>query len=213
MTIRSEFDFQRKLDEERIWRLKEIDALKKIGHRLPNGSLELQAFSRSALVTCYSHWEGFVKKSATLYLEFVSSRGLKANEIDSNLLSIKFCSILQSDVSSKRLDRFKPIIEFLRNDNSSISLPHKGMVNTESNLSSKVFIRILNYTGFDEKLFEDKFLFIDNELLRRRNLIAHGEDIPIGYSDLIAVGDTVLELLYRYKTELENAVSLKKFQC
>jgi hypothetical protein len=112
MTIRSEFDFQRKLDEERIWRLKEIDALKKIGHRLPNGSLELQAFSRSALVTCYSHWEGFVKKSATLYLEFVSSRGLKANEIDSNLLSIKFCSILQSDVSSKRLDRVKPIIEF-----------------------------------------------------------------------------------------------------
>lgn len=213
MTVKSEFDFQRKLDEERIWRLKEIDALKKIGHRLPNDSLELQVFCRSSLVTCYSHWEGFVKKSATLYLEFVSSRGLKANEIDSNLLSIKFCSILHSDVSSKRLDRFKPIIEFLRNDNSSIFLPHKGMVDTESNLSSKVFIRILNYTGFDEKIFEDKFLFIDNELLRRRNLIAHGEDIPISYNDLTAVGDTVLELLYRYKTELENAVSLKKFKC
>uniref|UniRef100_UPI0004A3AE3E MAE_28990/MAE_18760 family HEPN-like nuclease n=1 Tax=Vibrio parahaemolyticus TaxID=670 RepID=UPI0004A3AE3E len=59
-----------KLDKELSWRRLEISAIK-TGIRKAKGNV-CKAYIRSAIPLVYAHWEGFIKESASLYLEFVS---------------------------------------------------------------------------------------------------------------------------------------------
>lgn len=64
----------------------------------------------------------------------------------------------------------------------------------------------LNYT-----IFETKEKFIDSELLRMRNSIAHGEFTKID-ENFDTLADTVLTMLDQYKTEIENAASSNAYR-
>ncbi|WP_219238112.1 MAE_28990/MAE_18760 family HEPN-like nuclease [Stakelama flava] len=41
------------------------------------GGQKSKAFTRAGVGLLYAHWEGFVKRSAELYVEYISNRGLK----------------------------------------------------------------------------------------------------------------------------------------
>ena len=70
----------KKLYEEFSWRRKELTLLKS---KIPIEKNSVQsAMLRSALPLLYAHWEGFVKLTMSYYLEFVSRKHLKHNELN-----------------------------------------------------------------------------------------------------------------------------------
>ena len=68
-----------KLDEELGWRRKELFLIKS---KIPKDENSLQAvLLRSAIPFLYAHWEGYIKVVLSSYLQYVSNKHLKHNEL------------------------------------------------------------------------------------------------------------------------------------
>ena len=85
-------------------------------------------------------------------------------------------------------------------------------INTESNLTSKVFANIAASLDIATTWYETKFNLIDESLVRRRNKVAHGDYLDLGAADFRTLADEVLEMMRNYKTDLENAASIAAYR-
>ncbi len=94
---------------------------------------------------------------------------------------------------------------------SRSSIPFKNAINTESNLSSKVFKEIIWCLGVDYSFYETKEKFIDSKLLGRRNHIAHGQNMDINISEYSEMRETVIDMMTNFKTQIENCAITKEY--
>ena len=79
-------------------------------------------------------------------------------------------------------------------------------------MSSKVFANIAKSIGINTQGYESRYHLIDESLLKRRNHIAHGEYLDVDSDGFRELADEILYLLRSYKTDIENAVSLKEYK-
>jgi len=86
------------------------------------------------------------------------------------------------------------------------------MVDTKSNLSSKVLQDILAALGLDQAQFETRIKFIDSSLVSPRNHIAHGEALSLSLSEYLELHDSVLALIETFRNEVENSSTLRRFE-
>jgi HEPN superfamily RiboL-PSP-like protein len=85
-------------------------------------------------------------------------------------------------------------------------------IQTESNLSSSVVDNICFNVGItlgDE--FDLSRQFIDRNLVKTRNSIAHGSPDPVDAAFLIESRDRVVKLLNVFRNELQNAIVRKLY--
>jgi len=66
--------------------------------------------------------------------------------------------------------------------------------------------------GVEIDQFNDKVIFVDTILLKRRNSIAHGEDTFIGIEDLETITTETISLMRAFGDALENKVYLKSYK-
>jgi hypothetical protein len=92
------------------------------------------------------------------------------------------------------------------------SMNMASAIDTESNLTSKVFTNIALSLNISILPYETKFNLIDESLVRRRNKIAHGEFIDLSRDSFILLADEILQLMRNYKTDIENAATLGGYQ-
>ena len=137
-----------KLDEEFSWRRKELFLLKS---KIPTIKNPLQSVMlRSALPLLYAHWEGFVKLTMSYYLEFVSNKHLKNEELNSTFLALSLQNKL-GDLTNSTFENRVKIIDLLFTDLSKKSnIPKKNIVNTKSNLKFEVLVEILFTLDLDD---------------------------------------------------------------
>ncbi|MFC3119433.1 MAE_28990/MAE_18760 family HEPN-like nuclease [Jhaorihella thermophila] len=95
MKVRTVDQLLDRISSERVWRIREIAALRSQCFSTSVSVDAQRAVRRSFLPIAYAHWEGFVKKSSHYYLEFVSMQGLKLCE-----LNWPFVSLFDQRVSS-----------------------------------------------------------------------------------------------------------------
>lgn len=186
--IRTIGRLQSLLDEELSWRIKEIATLKILVKRSDN--IASTTAVRAAIPLLYGHWEGFIKSSATYYLQFINGQSLKYSELTS-------CFVVFG--VKKKLNR-------------TAKLKVDTAIRTEFNLSSKVFVNILKSIGFGTDRYEARFNLIDESLLKRRNYIAHGEYLDVEADGFRDLADEILCMLRWFKTDIENAASLGLFK-
>ncbi|MDM8552706.1 MAE_28990/MAE_18760 family HEPN-like nuclease [Desulfobacterales bacterium HSG2] len=198
------------LNSEFLWRLREIDDLKSSVRS--SSSLRRNTLIRAGIPLLYAHWEGFVKNSSLGYINFVNSRRLRYEDIASCFIVFGLKRKL-SQLSSSGQSRFNTeIIDFLLEGLSEKAVLQLGnTVDTESDLSSSVFENIALSVGIDPAPFEARYHLMDESLLKRRNIIAHGEYIDLTPDDYRKLADEVIMLMRNYKTEIENAAVLKKY--
>lgn len=208
--IRTLDHFQDALDKEMSWRLKEIKVFSVASKS--NGT-EHRHFIRAGVALLYAHWEGFVKAASELYLEYVASRGLKYNELQSCFSVFGLKSKLQTLTASRQafanIDAFDFILSEL---DKTARLQLNSAINTESNLTSKVFVNIANSLNISTTSYSSRFNLIDESLVRRRNKIAHGEFIDIGSKEFGELLDDILLLMREYKIDLQNAASTAAYK-
>lgn len=162
----------------------------------------------------YAHWEGGIKELAECYLHFVEQQGCLRSALRPNFIALSSISSVKEAGRSNNLTPYIGLVNFLIDDTPrKYKLPDIQLIDSESNLNTKVLRNILECVGLPDiwSIFDPKQRIIDTALLKVRNEIAHtgrSDREEIGLSDLL---ESVLELLESFKNELENAAVLKKY--
>jgi hypothetical protein len=212
MKIRTFDELSDTLSSELAWRKKELSDFKYfIEQSLPFPSRK-QVLARSGITILYGHWEGFVKLCGSNFLEYVAMQRHKNSELKLNLLTLSMRNHVNFSVNAKKASEYGKITDFfLNNMDFRASIPFKTAINTESNLSSKVFKEIVWCLGIDYSLFETKEKFIDSRLLGRRNHIAHGQKLNINIYEYNEMRKTLIEMMTNFKTQIENCAINKDY--
>jgi hypothetical protein len=160
----------------------------------------------------YAHWEGYIKTAATSYLEFVARQKLTYDELAINFVAVAMKFKLKEATERNKATAFPEVANFmLTQTNQKISLPYEDVVSTASNLSSAILREIACLLGFDYSFYETKEVIINEQLLKRRNGIAHGEHLLLDRKEYQQLHDEILAMMENFRTQIENNASQKLY--
>jgi hypothetical protein len=213
MSIHTVEQLNEVLSRELVWRKKELTALYKLASRANLYKNEQEVLIRSSITMLYAHWEGFVKKAATNYLEFVARRRLTYQNLTANFIALAMKTKLKAAQETDKATILNGVVEFfLTGLSERAQLPYEDVIKTQSNLSSEVMKEIISTLNLDYTPYSDKREILDEQLLRSRNNIAHGEWLLMdldGYSEL---KDHIFILMDTFKNQIENAACTEAYR-
>lgn len=208
--IRTLSQFQEVLDAEMGWRIKEISTFKLAAK---TGGIGQKAFVRAGVALLYAHWEGFVKSASGNYLIFVDGQGHTYRDLKTCFAVFGLKGRLIMLTSSKKSEPNIEAFNFILSEIDKVAkMSISNAIETESNLSSKAFDNIAASLDISTAPYKTKYNLIDESLVRRRNKVAHGEYLDLGLTDFLTLVDEIIALMKAYKTDLENAASLKAYR-
>ena len=203
--------FSDSLDQDLSWRKKELIFLK----NRANGckAVAQNTFVRSGITLAYAHWEGFIKNSSNEYLSYVFSQKKSFEELQDNFYGVLMCRELSKNQDSKRQYLYT---EFSYNNISKYKMKPDfdpiNFIDTQANLTPKLFKEILLILGIHEELFITKEKFINEKVLKNRHEIAHGKrSNDFSLDDLEEISSEVIKMLEDYKEILLNYAVNKKY--
>jgi len=213
MAIKTKEELIDKIAGEHIWRIREISELKNLIEKPTTSNVRKRVLCRSGITLLYAHWEGFIKKSGTYFLEYVANQGHSISELKSNFVILLLRGRIDQASKSKKYSAFAEVTQYIINNQKvRARIPYKNVVDTNSNLSSTVLKEIMWCLGIDYKLFISKEKLIDLKLLGRRNHVAHGESIEVDISDFFEMVDEVLGIINTFKNLLENSATTGQYK-
>ncbi|MEO6423557.1 MAG: MAE_28990/MAE_18760 family HEPN-like nuclease [Candidatus Nitrotoga sp.] len=212
-SIRTKENLVDKIGQDYVWRLREIAELKNLIKEPTISELRKRVLCRAGLALLYAHWEGFVKKSGTCFLEYVAAQRHNISELRSNFVTLLVRGKIDRASESKKYSAFDEVTRYIiENQTTRARIPVKNVVDTQSNLSTSVLKEIIWCLGLDFDLFEAKEKLIDLKLVGRRNHVAHGESIEIDIEDFFEMVDEVLGLMTTFKNLLENSCVTESYK-
>ena len=212
MKVRTSYELSVQLSTLSTWRKHELKNLQSFFKTTQKAPL---ALAKGALLLTYAHWEGGIKDMAAAYLHHVEQQKCLRKELQPAFLALASIGAIKAAAESNAIQPYIQAVDYIiTSHDHRYQLPNIKLVDTESNLSSKVFRNILACIGLqlEWRQFEAKQRLIDTALLATRNDIAHNgisnrEDLLLG--ELIG---EVLELLVQFATVIENAAATKAYR-
>lgn len=192
---------QDRLQRELAWRKKEISDLRSLAaHSIES---DFHVFRSGQVMLC-AHWEGFLKKAAELYMRYVFSQGVRLRSLAPNIVAAALYGDVmkasQAEYPGSEDHHVRLVKSILANiDRSDARCTWD--VQTEGNPGSAVLERILLSVGIDRCLEMDAAkwsttqFFINEQLVRDRHKIAHGEGLRIDQESFLDRTKRLLELL------------------
>ncbi|MGL5872643.1 MAG: MAE_28990/MAE_18760 family HEPN-like nuclease [Xenococcaceae cyanobacterium] len=212
MKIRSLEQLNQRLTEDLIWRKKEISDLKSLIETRSFSPSKHNALLRSGVMLLYAHWEGYIKTAATSYLGFVVRQQLAYKDLAINFVAIAMKTKLNEANETNKATIFTEVTDFMLNQmNQKSSIPYEDVVSTASNLTSSILREIVCLLGLDYSFYETKEVIINEQLLKRRNGIAHGEHLSLDREEYQQLHDEILAMMENFRTQIENNASQKLY--
>ena len=209
--LRTPTDATDYIDDDFAWRRKEVISLQQA---IATASSPWKStLLRAAVPLLYAHWEGFVKSSTEGLLHFVTGQRHAHGELE----TCYWVFGVRHELRLLNKAKMGPIgaealEKVLASSSARTRFSAKTAVDTESNLSSKVFERIASSVGIDATPFATRWALIDKSLLDTRNHIAHGKSNVVDEPAFSSLAREVLQLMDEYRTELQNIVVLGKYK-
>ncbi|MDO5560916.1 MAG: MAE_28990/MAE_18760 family HEPN-like nuclease [Oscillospiraceae bacterium] len=201
------------LDKEISWRRVELTTMK-FSVKCAKGQ-ELNTRLRASLVLLYAHWEGFVKKALTYYLQFVSNQKLVNRELNHCFFAIELKYDLKLFSESKKNTVHTQIVNDMFDKLDEISnIPYKKMIDTKSNLKSELFVELMKTVGLDYSDYETEFALIDTRLLKVRNEIAHGEAmqaLSLTQESYLELHEKIITIVDRLREQIIESARNKNY--
>ena len=169
------------------------------------------ALVRSGITMLYAHWEGFVKVSANSYVEFVAMQKLPYNQLANNFIALAMKDQLDQAKETEKATIYNEVAEFFMTKLNERSVIKYEFRIATSNLSSSVFKEIICMIGLDYSLYESKEVLIDEKLLGKRNIIAHGNYLDIDKKDYDELHRIVIEMMDTLRNQIDNAAATKEY--
>lgn len=199
-------ELSQRIDSDLGWRKKEITSLSLVISEL-QGEPQ-RAVLRGSLAVLYAHWEGFVKQSVFLYMNFVDGQCLSANQLNEAIVAFVFRNKLGKFHSEGLGPDHINIIRDLRNQEANrLKFPRSSRdIDTMSNLSSKRFKTLINFIPFTmPSKYDDTLSLIDTDLVLPRNAISHGNDNSVTVDEWETIRDMILDVISYIGDEVLNA--------
>jgi hypothetical protein len=213
MKIRTQEQLADRLSRDLAWRKKELSILFSLVRKNRNNHPTLELMLRSGATILYAHWEGFVRASATAYLQYVASRRLRYRDLVIPLRAVALEQKFNISSQSVHGERLIEIADFILNhQDRKCHISWKKAVHTHSNLKSTVFKGIVLRLGLDYSLYETKEKLIDRVLLHYRNNIAHGKGLYPAYEEYEQMHWEVISLMELYRNQIENAAFTEAYK-
>ncbi|MTJ13667.1 hypothetical protein FJR11_13930 [Anabaena sp. UHCC 0187] len=213
MKIRTVEELSDKLDKELAWRKIELSALKSLIDSKSFASGKRKALLRSGITMLYAHWEGFVKEAANSYLEFVAMQKLPYNQLANNFIALAMKDRLDEAKETEKATIYNEVAEFFMTKLNERSVIKYEFRIATSNLSSSVFKEIICMIGLDYSFYKSKEVLIDEKLLGKRNIIAHGNYLDIDEKDYDELHRIVIEMMDTLRNQIDNAAATKEYCC
>lgn len=207
-------DLQRGLDRELAWRKKEIAGLRISAMRSDS---ERHYLYRAGLVLLCAHWEGFLKKGASLYLDHVFSQGLRIADLTPLMVAVAYFDDVtkasEANFPNSELHHISLARRILQGLDEVCVRPG-WKVSTGGNPGSELLGKILESIGVDPRLGMDgaawaaTVVFIDEQILRDRHHIAHGMSFRLSRDEFLERAERLSKLLDAlHSTIMSSAVS------
>jgi hypothetical protein len=152
---------------------------------------EKERYCKCLVVMLYAHFEGFWKAAFSIYIKAINQESVRCKDVIEQIVAASMSDLFRALTDPNRkcdffrtrapddtkLHRFARQSEFAGRIEEAferiIDIPIDDVVDTESNLTPVVVRKNLFRLGFTHEEFKEEESTI-NELLRRRNDIAHG---------------------------------------
>ena len=213
MKIKTHGELLDRIDEERLWRVREISALRNqcLSSTIPDYAQ--RAIRRSFPPMAYAHWEGFVMRSSDYYLNYVDKQRLRLSELNWPFLSLFLTQKHKKEINSNKSYALEGVCRDINMmADEEVELNYKGVISARSNLNAHTLRVICRSLGFDYIDFESKEKFINEGLLEKRNKIAHGERQIVEMKDIDDIEEKVIELIDQFKGKIEKAASNSEYK-
>lgn len=203
-----------KIDQELSWRKKELTQLRFI---VTNASTENElTILRSSIVLLYAHWEGFVKKLLTLYLDHIVAQGLHNYELKPNFYAMSLSSEFEQFKNTKKIYHYIELTNTVLNSTNNVpNIQSDKIIDTKSNLNSELFKGLMKLLDLDSSIHDTSFNLIDERLLARRNGIAHGENrkrFPLDKEEYDDIHTRIVQILDDLATQIKDAAENKSYR-
>lgn len=113
-------------------------------------------------------WEGSIKNVAAYYLEYVATLKLPYRQLKPNFLAIALKYDLKSfEESNKATVHTNIVRSVIQNQEIKSNIPVEGIIKTNSNLNSEIFVEIMATLGLEHSEYESSFKLIDTVLSQK----------------------------------------------
>jgi hypothetical protein len=200
------------LSAEIVWRKKELSILRSLVESETSPARQ-SAILRSGITVLYAHWEGFVKATATAYIQFVAMRRLPYKELTANFIALGMKGKLEEARQTKKASIFNEVAEFfLTGLSEKCKISYKDAIDTKYNLSSAILKEIICILNFDYSAYASKEKLIDHKLLNPRNRIAHGKYLEIDVDEYLELHEEIISLMNLLRNQIDNAASTRTYR-
>lgn len=207
----TEHDLSTIFDTDLIWRRKELSDMKAAIKNADQYSKPV--LLRAIIAMSYAHWEGYVRTCANRYFEHLTLRKKPFTDYERqiyvNSILGRLDALHQGRVSLK--SRCNLVNDILDGTNGRFAYLNPDLIDTQSNLNTNVIQDICLICGVDSSDFEQNRTFLDIQLLKRRNAIAHGQQEFIHADEIDDLVANVLALMGFFRNLLENKIYTKRY--
>jgi hypothetical protein len=207
----TEFDLSNQLDSDFNWRIKEFSDLKSAIRA--SGPTSQSVLLRALVAMLYAHWEGYIRFCVEKYFSYITMRRHNFSELEAQIYVNHFIARIDA-ISTQRLslhDRCKIIEDIMQSKHKRFSRVNQKLIDTRSNLNSKVLQELCLLCAVDFALFKAECDFIDRIVVKRRNEIAHGEETYIGLAEVDDLVSNVVKLMRSFRNSLENKIYQRSY--
>ncbi len=205
------------LQKDLAWRKRELSSIK-VSATLASDA-DGHTFRSGHVLAC-SHWEGFLKKALTLYIEHVFAQKMALKKFEPFVVALAFFKDVKKAGEANypgSTQHHLALAEVMPSVLDAHPTRATWDIDTEGNPGEKVLEKLIRSTGLDPKLgmqdatWETTKKFINEQLLKDRNAIAHGSGIPIGRTDLVERVDRLLKILDAVNDEVMACATQKRY--
>lgn len=209
------------IEREYAWRITELSNFRAYTLQTSNKNKAKNGMIRAGVALLYAHWEGFIKKSADLYCQFVAFQGKTIGELNNSFVSIVLRGELENLQKSKRLIIHTSIINKILNSQNSIANFSNSSPIRTSNLRYDIFEDICLLIGVSIDAFHERYRqkydrdiqkTINNDLVDQRNSIAHGEFLLISEEEYKELYNVIVKgIMYSFKELIMDSAYNKQY--
>lgn len=199
-------DLSDQLDKDMNWRLKEFSDMKSAIRRAD--PIARPVLLRAFIALTYAHWEGHVRHCATKYFQHIALRKHPYRELETQLYLNSFLARLDAFFRSKGTveDKCKFVEDVLCSKDKRFSQINPKLVDTKANLNTEVLRDLCRICGISSSEFDKNEDFIDLIVLKRRNEIAHGEEVYLHEDEIDSITSQVISIMRLFRNLLENKI-------
>lgn len=208
----SEAELSNQLDADFVWRIREFSDLKDAVRR--SEFTARPVLLRALVSMLYAHWEGYIKFCAEKYFSYITLRRHRFHELEDQIYVNYFLTRIDA-MPLQRVnlrDRCRLVADIMGSRDNRFSRVNPSLIDTGSNLNSRVLQEICTVCAIDFDLFETETDFIDRILVKRRNEIAHGESTFIEVTEMDDLVSVAVGLMRSFRNALENKIYSRSYR-